>query len=103
MRLDQIVNRVTLCSDDETAFNRSREFLIGARAGYYQALAALCQDKSAEFVGGEKTADSEIAIFAALGGPQNAPAELYRRFQRQRAVIAAAAPMFRWRALPPFA
>ena len=95
-------NRVTLSSDDEAAFERSREFLVDARADYYRALAALCRDGNAEFIGGEKTADSEIAIFAALGGPQNAPAELYRRFQQQQAAINAAAPMFRWRALPPY-
>lgn len=95
-------NRVTLSSDDEAAFQFSREFLIGERARYYQALAELCQNSDAVFVGGEKTADSEIAIFRALGGPQNSPPALYRRFRRQQATVRAASPMFNWRALPPY-
>lgn len=95
-------NRVTLSSDDETAFRQARKFLIAERAHFYRALAALCRESDAIFVGGEKTADSEIAIFAALGGPQNAPAALYRRFQQQRECIGKAASMFNWRALPPY-
>jgi len=95
-------NRVTLSSDHEIAFRQAREFLITERARFYRALAALCRDNDAIFVGGEKTADSEIAIFTALGGAQNAPAALYRRFQQQRACIAKAAHMFSWRALPPY-
>ncbi len=95
-------NRVTLGCDDEAAFQRSREFLIAERARYYRALAILCQDSGAIFVGGEKTADSEIAIFRALGGPEKSPAALYRRFQQQRATVGGAAQMFNWRALPPY-
>lgn len=95
-------NRVTMSSDDEAAFQHGREFLVAERARYYRALATLCQHGGAIFVGGEKAADSEIAIFAALGGPQNSPAALYRRFQLQRATIGAAAEMFSWRALAPY-
>ena len=95
-------NRVTLSSDDETAFQRSREFLIAERARYYQSLVALCQGGNAIFIGGEKTADSELAIFRALGGPQNSPTALYRRFQQQQATIGSAAKMFNWRAPPPY-
>ena len=95
-------NRVTLGSDDETAFRRSRDFLVAERARYYRALAQLCRDSDAVFVGGEKTADSEIAIFRALDGPQNSPEALYRRFQRQRQTVGAASPMFNWRALAPY-
>ncbi|MDH3763232.1 MAG: hypothetical protein OEU50_19835 [Gammaproteobacteria bacterium] len=95
-------NRVTLGSDDEAAFQRSRDFLIAERARYYRALAHFCSNSDSTFVGGEKTADSEIAIFQALDGPQNSPVALYRRFQRQQQTVAAAAPMFNWRALPPY-
>lgn len=95
-------NRVTMGSDDKTAFARGREFLLETRAKYYRELAALCRRNDAIFVGGEKTADSEIAIFRALGGAQNAPAELWRRFQQQRQSVTAAASMFNWRALPPY-
>ena len=96
-------NRVTLCSDDRAAFERSREFLVEARADYYRALADFCSAGGAEFIGGEKTADSEIAIYRALGGPERAPAELARRFRQQQATIRAAHPMFNWRALEPYA
>lgn len=95
-------NRVTLCADDRQAFDRGRAFLREARADYYRALAGLCAAGAAEFIGGEKTADSEIAIFDALGGPENAPAELGSRFRRQQATVRAAHPMFNWRALEPY-
>ncbi len=95
-------NRVTLCADDREAFERGREFLREARADYYRALAELCAAGGAEFIGGEKTADSEIAIFDALGGPENAPAELGSRFRQQQAAVRAAHPMFNWRALEPY-
>ena len=91
-------NRVTMSSDDEESFGAAKEFLREARARYYRDLAALCAAGGAEFVGGEKTADSELAIYAALGGPQQAPGELYRRFERQRETVRAASPMFNWRA-----
>jgi hypothetical protein len=91
-------NRVTLSGDDEAAFRQAREFLVERRAGYYRDLASLCETGAASFVGGEKTADSELAIFAALGGPERAPAELYRRFERQREVVRGANRLFNWRA-----
>ena len=91
-------NRVTLGSDDEAAFEDSRAFLIEQRACYYRDLADLCLSGDASFIGGEKTADSELAIFAALGGPQNAPDALYRRFLLQRERVSAAAAALNWRA-----
>jgi len=95
-------NRVTLAADDEDAFRRAREYVVEQRARYYRELAALCDTGAATFVGGEKTADSELAIYAALGGPERAPADLYRRFQRQRDAVRAARPLFNWRAPPLF-
>ena len=95
-------NRVTLGCDDAARFERARLQLREMRAEFYRALVALCQDGGAEFVGGEKTADSERAIFAALGDPAQAPAELYRRFERQRQAVAAASPLFSWRARSPY-
>ncbi len=95
-------NRVTLCADDAAEFARSRDFLREARAEYYREFARVCADGDGRFIGGEKTADSEIAIYAALGGPQNAPAELAGRFLRQRETVAKAQPMFNWRALEPY-
>ncbi len=96
-------NRVTMCADDPDRFAAAREFLIARRADYYRALAGLCADGDAIFVGGEKTADSELGIYHALGGPDNAPPALRERFYRQRERIRAAAPLFNWRAPEPFA
>lgn len=96
-------NRVTLGSNDEAAFQRSRDFLVAERARFYQALSRLCEDSAAIFVGGEKTADSELAIFRAFGGAHNSPAELFQRFQRQQAIVGAAAAKFSWRAPAPYA
>jgi len=95
-------NRVTMSADDETAFGECREFLVEQRAQYYRELAALCAGGNAEFIGGEKSADSEIAIYRALAGPQHAPPALYDRFRQQCRSIAAASPLFNWRALPPY-
>ena len=96
-------NRVTMGCDDPQRFAEARGHLLALRAGYYRSLAALCADTDARFVGGEKTADSEREIYAALGGPERAPAELYRRFERQRQAVRDAAPLFNWRAPPPYA
>jgi hypothetical protein len=95
-------NRVTMSSNDEAAFQQARDFLVEQRARYYRSLAALCKASSAIFVGGEKTADSELGIYRALGGPEHAPPALFNRFKQQRATIQAAAAMFNWRAPPPY-
>ena len=95
-------NRVTMSSDDEAAFERGKACLKEERARFYRDLAALCTDSGAEFIGGEKSADSESAIYQALGGPHNAPDALRRRFEQQQQSIAAAAALFNWRALPPY-
>jgi hypothetical protein len=95
-------NRVTMSSDDEAAFAQSRSFLIELRARYYRSLAALCESTDAVFVGGEKTADSELGIYQALGGAENSPPALFARFSQQRATIKAAAKIFNWRAPAPY-
>jgi len=95
-------NRVTMSADDEDAFNHCRDFLIEQRARYYRDLAQLCTSSGAVFVGGEKSADSELGIYRALGGPENAPTALYERFRQQRQTIAAASNLFNWRALAPY-
>jgi len=95
-------NRVTMSSDDEDAFAQSRHFLVEQRAHYYRSLATLCEFTNAVFVGGEKTADSELGIYQALGGPENSPPALFDRFSQQRATIKAAARIFSWRAPKPY-
>ena len=95
-------NRVTMSSDDDAAFQASREFLIEQRARYYRSLAALCDETASIFVGGEKTAHSELGIYKALGGPQNSPAALRNRFRQQQATVEAASITFNWRALSPY-
>jgi len=96
-------NRVTMSSNNKSAFEQARDFLVEQRAQYYRALAALCEDGDAVFVGGEKTADSELGIYDALGGPEKAPAALFERFRQQQATIQRAAKIFNWRAPPPYA
>ncbi len=95
-------NRVTMSADDPDRFAAARDILIARRADYYRALAGMCADGDAVFVGGEKTADSELGIYRALGGPDNAPPALRDRFRRQRERVRAAAPLFNWRAPEPF-
>lgn len=95
-------NRVTMGSDDDDAFCLSRQFLVEQRAQYYRSLATLCETTGAVFIGGEKTADSEMAIYRALGGPEQAPSALFDRFRQQRATIAAAAATFNWRTPEPY-
>jgi hypothetical protein len=95
-------NRVTMSSDDEDAFQQSREFLIEQRADYYRSLTAMCESSDVVFVGGEKAADSELGIYHALGGPENSPPALFARFKQQRATIKAAAKIFNWRAPSPY-
>jgi hypothetical protein len=95
-------NRVTMSADDDTAFDNAREFLIEQRAGYYRNLVSMCESSNSRFIGGEKSADSEIAIYQALQGPQHAPAALFARFQRQQQTVRAAARLFNWRALSPY-
>ena len=95
-------NRVTVGADDAATLERCREGLVELRARYYRELAAICERGGAEFIGGEKTADSEIAIFDALGGPEHAPAWLRRRFELRRDAIGAAPRLFSWRAPAPF-
>ena len=91
-----------MSTDDENSFNRCRDFLVEQRAQYYRELAELCCSSKAVFVGGEKSADSEIGIYLALAGAQNAPTALYEHFKQQRQTIAAASSLFNWRALPPY-
>jgi hypothetical protein len=95
-------NRVTMSSDDEDAFQQSRNFLVEQRAHYYRSLATMCESSNAVFVGGEKTADSELGIYHALGGPENSPPALFARFRQQRTTIRAAAKIFNWRAPRPY-
>ena len=95
-------NRVTMSSNDEAEFEKARAFLVVQRAVYYRQLAELCDSSEAVFVGGEKSADSEIAIYAALGGPEHAPAALNERFRQQCDRIAMASTLFNWRTLEPY-
>ena len=95
-------NRVTMSSDDEAAYRDSKAYLIAARERYYRALADLCDQGGASFIGGEKTADSEQAIFAALGGSDRAPTALRQRFRQQADRIRRASPLLNWRAPPPY-
>ena len=95
-------NRVTMACDNQAVFGRVRTKLLELRAEYYRSMAGLCTTGDASFIGGEKTADSEREIFAALGGTQRVPTQLQKRFRQQQEKVKNAAAMFNWRALPPY-
>ena len=96
-------NRVTISSSDKTAFEQCREHIKSLREIYYRQLAGLCDQSHARFIGGEKSADSEIEIFAALGGPGNCPLELQQKYEQQCRSIETAATSINWRAISPYA
>ena len=95
-------NRITLACDDVEIFERAKLFVVAAREEFYRALRKICDDTGSVFVGGEKGAGSERGIFAAFGGPENAPEELRDKFHRQREAISEASVQFNWRASAPY-
>ena len=62
----------------------------------------VCERHHATYIGGEKGVGSESKILLAFEMPENSPANLQRKFQRQQQVILSAASMFNWRALAPY-
>jgi hypothetical protein len=92
-------NRVTLDCDHEGLFNSARERIVEYRAQYYRHIRDMCDQTGSILVGGEKSADSEQHILAALGGPDCAPGDLRRKFKHQRKTIRAASRIFNWRAM----
>ncbi|MEM7563659.1 MAG: hypothetical protein AAF353_11505 [Pseudomonadota bacterium] len=95
-------NRVTLSTDDPKAFDHCREQVIELRAEFYRRMTRLSQDGKARFIGGEKSADSEIAIFKALNGPENCSSDLRQKFELQRSTVKASHKSLNWRALAPY-
>lgn len=95
-------NRITMACDAHSDYQGAVAFLDQQRQNFYQALRDLCDDTGSIFVGGEKGAGSEREILPALGGPENAPPALARKFQRQQSAIQSALGLLNWRALPPY-
>ena len=95
-------NRITLATDCKETYDHAVDFILQNRAEYFRQLKALCDEYDATFVGGEKSAGSECKMFAAFGELQNSPRALREKFKIQKATIAAASPLFSWRALPPY-
>ena len=91
-------NRITLACDDAEIFKKAEDFVISARQDFYHTLRDICDETGSVFIGGEKGAGSERGIFPAFGGAENAPAELKRKFERQRESIRGASTIFSWRA-----
>ena len=95
-------NRVTMASDDLILFEKTLGQLQSFRDHYYRRLKTLCDETGSQFIGGEKSADSEHRMFTAFGGIENAPDSLREKFLRQAEVIKAAPEMFSWRAIAPY-
>jgi len=95
-------NRVTMGASDSRVFKLSRDYLIAQRDDYYRELGSLCERFGAQFIGGEKSADSEKEIYRAFGGSQFSPPTLAQRFLRQRARVREASLLLNWRAEPPY-
>ena len=95
-------NRVTFACDDELIFAQACKQADALRDNFYREIAALCEQTDSILIGGEKGAASEREIYHAVGGPQNCPTHLQQKYAAQCGVIANAADVFSWRALPPF-
>ena len=95
-------NRITLACDDEKIYQQTITDIHALRDEFVRNLKALCDDTGSIFIGGEKSAGSEYALFSAFGGPEQAPAVLAEKFMRQRETIRNASPLFSWRAIAPY-
>lgn len=95
-------NRITLACDDETIYQQAITDIHILRDEFVRNLKTLCDDTGSCFIGGEKSAGSEYALFSAFGGPEQAPAMLADKFKRQRKTIRSASPLFSWRAITPY-
>ena len=95
-------NRITLACDDEIIYQQAIAEIQKMRNAFFCNLKALCDDTGSIFIGGEKGAGSEYALFSAFGDPEQAPAMLTEKFKRQRETIQNASSLFSWRAIPPY-
>lgn len=95
-------NRITFACDDEASYQEAEIHLHQQRDIFYRSLQNICETSGSEFIGGEKSVASEMEIFPAFGGPDNAPLALKKKFDRQIPVIRSASQLFNWRALPPY-
>lgn len=95
-------NRITLACDDEVIYRQAIVDIQNLRAEFVRQLKKLCEDTGSNFIGGEKSAGSEYAIFAAFDSPEQAPPLLVEKFKRQREAIGNASPLFNWRTIKPY-
>ncbi len=95
-------NRITFACDDDSSYHQAKQYIHQQRDIFHRSLQEICLENDSIFIGGEKSAASELEIFAAFDGPENAPTALRKKFDRQVKVIRAASPKFNWRAIPPY-
>lgn len=95
-------NRITLACDDEVIYQQAIVDIVKLRDQFIRHLKTLCDDTGASFIGSEKSAGSECAIFSAFDTPDQAPPLLVEKFERQREAIRNASPLFNWRAIVPY-
>ena len=95
-------NRITLASDDATAYQQAIVDIHTLRDEFANTLRALCDDSGCSFIGGEKSAGSEYSLFPAFGGPELSPPLLAAKFKRQFQTIKESSALFSWRAIKPY-
>ena len=95
-------NRITLACDDEIIYQQAIASIHKLRNEFVRNLKALCDETGSSFIGGEKSAGSEYAIFSAFDTPEQAPPLLVEKLERQREAIRSASSLFNWRAITPY-
>lgn len=95
-------NRITLACDDEKIYQQAIVDIHRFRDEFVRHLKTLCDDTGSRFIGGEKSAGSEYALFSAFDKLEQAPALLVEKLTRQRETIRSASPLFNWRAIEPY-
>ena len=95
-------NRVTFSCNDEALFIQAKSVIEDLRAEFYRNINEVCIQTHSEFIGGEKSADSEQKIYSSFDSLESVPANLQDRLHHQKRAIQAAAPSLRWRAFPAY-
>ncbi|MCP4236732.1 MAG: hypothetical protein GY770_24625, partial [Aestuariibacter sp.] len=95
-------NRITFACNDALSYRQAEQYIHQQRDIFHRSLQEICLNNDSIFIGGEKSAASEVKILSAFGGPESAPTALKKKFEQQIKVIHAASPMFNWRAIPPY-
>ncbi|MEM7504926.1 MAG: hypothetical protein AAF417_23065 [Pseudomonadota bacterium] len=90
-------NRLTLFSDDPDLFAEAKTVVDDLRADYYRNVSKACADTQSQYVGGEKSADSENKMLSAFSDAGSMPHELVAKINLQIKTIDQAGYAFSWR------